>query len=185
MISRSIGRRYSKALMAVALERKESPETLLGELERLAKLIADEPRALALLTNPKVLLTHRLQSLGHILDAIETPSLVRHFFEILLRKGRLVALPDIIEEFRTLSDIKAGVVRAAVVSAAPLAEAETAQLRNLLQHRFGKTVILSCTIDRELIGGLVIKIGSLLFDGSIRSQLKTIQSQLLEEVAFS
>lgn len=185
MISRTIGRRYSKALMAVALERKESPETLLGELERVARVISGEPRSLELLTNPKVLLADRLLSLGRMLDALEPPLLLRHFFEVLLRKGRLVALAEIVDEFRTLADTQAGVVRASVVSAAPLAGAETEQLRDLLQHRFGKSVILSQTVDPDLIGGLVIKVGSLSFDGSIRSQLKIIQSQLLEEVAFS
>ena len=185
MISRTLGRRYSKALMAVALERKESSETLLAELERVGRIFSDEPRFLELLSNPKVLLTDRLQSLGRLLDTLASPQLVRHFFEILLRKDRLATLPDIIEEFRIMADAQAGVLRAAVVSAAPLSGAEADQVRGILQHRFGKSVVLSLAVDPELIGGLVIKIGSLSFDGSIRSQLRSIQIQLLEKVAFS
>jgi F-type H+-transporting ATPase subunit delta len=185
MIARTIGRRYSKALMAVAVERSLAPADLLTELEQVERTLAGEPRFLELLVNPKVLLTDRLRSLGRLLDAIGPQPLVRNFFEILLRKGRLAALPEIVDEFRTLADAKAGVLRAAVTAAAPLSAAETDKVRAILQHRFSKTVIITVTVDPELIGGLVIKIGSLSFDGSIRSQLKTIQSQLLEEVAFS
>jgi F-type H+-transporting ATPase subunit delta len=185
MIARTIGRRYSKALMAVATERALPPEALLAELEQVERTLAGEPRFLELLTNPKVLLTDRLASLKRLLDAIGPQPVVRNFFEILLRKGRLAALPEIVDEFRSLADSQAGVLRAAVTSAAPLTPAETDQVRGILEKRFSKTVIATITVDPELIGGLVIKIGSLSFDGSIRSQLKTIQSQLLEEVAFS
>ena len=72
-----------------------------------------------------------------------------------------------------------------MTSAAPLAEEETTRLRAILGARFGKTVILTSAIDPGLIGGLVVRIGSLSFDGSIRSQLSAIHRQLLEEVTFS
>jgi F-type H+-transporting ATPase subunit delta len=185
MISRTIGRRYAKALMAVSVQRGESPEPLLGQLERVAKLLADEPRFGELLTNPKVLLVDRLRSLERLLDALEPPALIRHFLTVLLRKGRLLALPHIVDEFRTLADSRAGVLRPTVTSAAPLTPAETEELSRLLKQRFGKDVLLTLTVDPELIGGVVVRIGSLSFDGSIRSQLKAIHRQLLEEVTFS
>jgi F-type H+-transporting ATPase subunit delta len=185
MIARTIGRRYAKALMAVITDRGEKPEELLVELEAVAAALAGEPRFGELMANPKVLLSERLAALGRFLDSLRPRPLARHFFEMLLKKGRLAALPEIVAEYRTLADERAGVIRAAVTSAAPLAGEEAERLRAILGARFNKTVILTSAIDPGLIGGLVVRIGSLSFDGSIRSQLAAIHRQLLEEVTFS
>jgi F-type H+-transporting ATPase subunit delta len=185
MIARTIGRRYAKALMAVTADRREKPEDLLAELEAVAGSLAAEPRFGALMANPKVLLAERQASLGRFLDALKPRPLARHFFGMLLSKGRLGALPEIVDEYRTLADEKAGVLRAAVISAVALTAADTERLRAILGARFGKSVVLTSTVDPGVIGGLVVRIGSLSFDGSIRSQLAAIHRQLLEEVTFS
>lgn len=185
MIARTIGRRYAKALMAVTADRREKPEDLLAELEAVAGFLAGEPRFGELMANPKVLLSDRIASLDRFLDAAAPRPLARHFFRMLLTKGRLGALPEIVDEYRTLADDQAGVLRATVTAAAPLAPADTERLRAILGARFGKTVLLTSAVDPELIGGLVVRIGSLSFDGSIRSQLAAIHRQLLEEVTFS
>ena len=185
MIARTIGRRYAKALMAVTTDRHEAPEDLLAELEAVAGALAAEPRFGELMANPKLLLSARLASLGRFLDGLQPRPLARHFFEMLMKKDRLGALPEIVDEFRILADERAGVIRAAVTSAAPLAADDTERLRAILGARFGKTVVLTSAVDPALIGGLVVRIGSLSFDGSIRSQLAAIHRQLLEEVTFS
>lgn len=185
MISRTIGRRWAKALMAVTAERREKPEDLLAELEAVAAGLAGEPRFGELMANPKVLLAKRLQSFRRLLDALAPRPLARHFFEMLLKKGRLEALPEIIDEFRALADSQAGVLRAAVTAAAALSPADTERLRSILGARFGKRIVLTAAVDPELIGGVIVRTGSLSFDGSIRSQLAAIHRQLLEEVTFS
>ncbi len=185
MIARTIGRRYAKALMAVTTDRRESPDDLLAELDAAEGALAGNPRFGELMANPKVLLADRQASLGRFLDALQPRPLARHFFRMLLSKGRLGALPEIVDEFRTLADNQAGVLRAAVTSAAPLAFADAERLRSILGARFGKTVVITSAVDPGLIGGLVVRIGSLSFDGSIRSQLSAIHRQLLEEVTFS
>ena len=185
MISRTIGRRYAKALMAVTADRGERPDDLLAELDAVAAALAGEPGFAELMANPKVPLADRLGAFDRFLAALEPRAMARHFFRMLLHKGRLGALPEIIEEFRPLADAQAGVLRAAVTSASPLDPAETERLRAILGARFGKSVLLSSAVDPELIGGLVVRIGSLSFDGSIRSQLAAIHRQLLEEVTLS
>jgi F-type H+-transporting ATPase subunit delta len=185
MIARTIGRRYAKALMAVTAGRRESPEELLAELDAIAGALAGEPRFGELMANPKLLVAERLAALDRFLDAMAPRALARHFLRMLLEKGRLGALPEIVDEFRTLADTQSGVLRAAVTSATPLDTAETERLRAILGARFGKTVVLTSAVDPGLIGGLVVRIGSLSFDGSIRSQLAAIHRQLLEEVTFS
>jgi len=185
MIARTIGRRYAKALMVVTADRREKSEDLLAELEAVKGALAGEPRFGELMANPKVLLSERLGALDRFLDALQPRPLARHFFQMLLKKGRLGALPEIVDEYRSLADEQAGVLRAAVTSAAPLAGTETERLRTILGARFGKTIVLTSAVDPGLIGGLVVRIGSLSFDGSIRSQLAAIHRQLLEEVTFS
>ncbi len=185
MISRTIGRRYAKALMAVTVARRENPEDLLAELEAVAGALAGEPRFGELMANPKVLLSERIAALGRFLDALRPRPLARHFFKMLLKKERLGALPEIVDEYRILADERAGLLRASVTSAAPLAADDTERLRAILGARFSKTVVLTSAVDPGLIGGLVVRIGSLSFDGSIRTQLAAIHRQLLEEVTFS
>jgi F-type H+-transporting ATPase subunit delta len=185
VIARTMGRRYSKALMALALEKNEPLGELQREIDEFSGALSAEPKLMSFLTDPNVLLDDRTRALEKILAAVETRPLITYLSRLLLQKGRLLFLSDIAREFQQLVDTYEGVIRASVVSAKELPSEETETIRNLLQARFGKKIVLSVSIDPELIGGLVIKVGSLSFDGSIRSQLKDIQSQLLDEVPFS
>jgi F-type H+-transporting ATPase subunit delta len=185
MITRTVSRRYAKSLMAVAVERGASPESVLADLENAATFLNEQPRILEMFKNPKLLLSERLASLERFLAASRLQPLNQNFLRLLLRKQRIDILGGIVEEFRALADAQAGVIRAGVTSAAVLTDAMVELIRARLAARFGKKVILSLAVDPELIGGLVIRVGSLAFDGSIRSQLKAMQSQLLEGVPLS
>ena len=185
MISRTVSRRYAKSLMAVALERQAPLEQTLLDLENAAVFLAEQPRILELFTNPMSPMPARTRALERFLAASRLQPLNQNFLRLLLRKGRIDILGGVVEEFRGLADAQAGIIRASVTSAAPLAEAVVELIRARLASRFGKKVILSLAVDPDLIGGLVVRAGSLSFDGSIRSQLKAIQSQLLEGVSLS
>ena len=185
MITRTVSRRYAKSLMAVAVERGASPEEILADLENAAVFLAEQPRILELFKNPKLPMADRLGALERFLAASHLQPLNQNFLRLLLRKQRIDILGGIVEEFRALADAQAGIIRAAVTSAAPLTDAVVELIRSRLATRFGKQVILSLAVDPELIGGLVVRVGSLSFDGSIRSQLKAMQSQLLEGVPLS
>jgi F-type H+-transporting ATPase subunit delta len=185
MISRTVSRRYAKSLMAVAVERRAAPEEILADLENAAVFLAEQPRILELFMNPILPMTDRLGALERFLTASHLQPLNQNFLRLLLRKQRIDILGGVVEEFRALADAQAGVIRAGVTSATPLSDAVVELIRSRLAARFGKQVILSLAVEPELIGGLVIRVGSLSFDGSIRSQLKAIQSQLLEGVPLS
>jgi F-type H+-transporting ATPase subunit delta len=185
MTSRTVSRRYAKALMAVVLDRGASLEQTLGDLENAAVFLAEQPRILELFTNPMIPSAERTRALERFLAASRLQPLTQNFLRLLLRKRRIDALGGAAEEFRALADAQAGVIRASVTSTAPLTEAVAELIRSRIGKRFGKKVILSQAIDPELIGGLVVTAGSLTFDGSIRSQLKAIKSQLLEGVSLS
>jgi len=185
MITRTVSRRYAKSLMAVALERGSAVEEILSDLENAAVFLAEQPRIIELFKNPKLPMADRLASLERFLAASHLQPLNQNFLRLLLRKQRMDILGGIVEEFRALADAQAGIIRAEVSSAAPLTDAVVELIRSRLAARFGKQVILSLAVEPELIGGLVVRVGSLLFDGSIRSQFKAMESQLLEGVPLS
>ena len=185
MITQTVSRRYAKSLMAVAVDRRVPPGEILADLENAAIFLAEQPRIIDLFMNPKLPMPDRLRALERFLAASHLQPLNQNFLRLLLRKQRIDILDGIVEEFRALADAQAGIIRGAVTSATPLAAAMVELIRARLANRFGKKVILSLAVDPELIGGLVIRVGSLSFDGSIRSQLKAIESQLLEGVPLS
>lgn len=185
MISSTLGRRYSKALISLALEKSASLEEVYEELELFRAALTGDPRILQAMSNPNFLLTERQKLLDKMLDKSEVRPLVRNFIQLLLRRGRIDFFSDIVLEFRQKADQHAGVVRASVTAAGKLSPEDSKNITALLEKRFGKKVILYEKTNPDLIGGLIIKSGSVSFDGSIRSQLKDIQNQLLEGVSSS
>jgi F-type H+-transporting ATPase subunit delta len=185
MITSSVSRRYAKSLMAVVVERKGSIEETLTDLENASIFLGEQPRILELFKNPKLPMADRAASLERFLAASHLQPLNQNFLRLLLRKQRIDIVGDIAEEFRALADTHAGIIRASVTSATELTASMVELIRGRLAARFGKKVILSLAVDPQLIGGLVIRVGSLSFDGSIRSQFKAMQSQLLEGVPLS
>ena len=185
MTSKTMGRRYSKALFALALEKGESLDELQREIQTFADTLTEDHRLLQVLSNPKAGIEERGAVLDKVLAAIGARPIIEHLARLLLRKGRLQAAPDIASEFQRKVDEHSGVVRASVASSRELSEEEQGTIREILHRRFNKKIVLSQSVDADLIGGVIIRVGSLCFDGSIRSQLKDIRSQLLEEVPYS
>ena len=185
MISSTLGRRYSKALLSLALEKNASLEEVYEELELFRAALTGDPRILQAMSNPNVLLAEREKLLNKMLEKSAVRPLVRNFAQLLLRRGRIDFFSDIVLEFRQKADQHAGVVRASVTAAGKLTPEDSRSIAAILENRFSKKVVLYEKTNPDLIGGLIIKSGSLSFDGSIRSQLKDIQNQLLEEVSSS
>lgn len=101
-----------------------------------------------------------------------------NLFRLLRRKKRLALGPSIASFFQELLDEERGIVRATVSSAIELDEARVSSIRDLLAGQTGKTVELSTEVDAELVGGLVIRVGDQLLDGSTRGRLRALRSHL-------
>jgi F-type H+-transporting ATPase subunit delta len=98
---------------------------------------------------------------------------------LLLERGRIRALPAIARAYRELGDQHAGRVRATVTSAQPLAAADLERVRQSLEQRTHKKVMVESQVDPSLIGGLVARVGDLVLDGSVRTQLASLREKLL------
>lgn len=174
----SIGRRYARALFSVGVD-KGNFETLGQELENLAQLYASSLELRQTLENPVFKASQKRAILEKILPRVASSRLVHNFALMLLERNRIAALPMIARAFQELTDLQLGRVRATVVSAKPLDVITESEIQRALERRTGKTVIMKSEVDPGLIGGVVARVGSLVFDGSLRTRLATLQQRIL------
>jgi len=159
----------------------DKAEAGLVQLESFAALLKEEPDARRLLENPTIAGDRRNKLLQEIASALGFDKRVRNFVGILLDKGRLELLEEIIDAYRRLLDDRMGIVRALVTAARPLDVAEQNELAAKLMERTGKKIRMEVAIDASLIGGVVAQVGSTIYDGSVRTQLQAFKNRLVEE----
>ena len=176
----SVARRYARALLQIGIAEK-SYENMGKELETVAALYRGSKDLQHALTNPIFPLSQRKAVLDKICVRLGLSKPVRSFLMLLADRNRLGRLPDMAREMSALVDRQAGRIRATVVSARPVGDDFALTLRGAIEKRIGKKVILERTDDPALIGGLVAKVGDIVYDGSIRTQLELAQQRLLTE----
>jgi F-type H+-transporting ATPase subunit delta len=113
-----------------------------------------------------------------VCERANSSAYVRNFYSLLIEHRRLVDFPAIREEYVRLADLAAGRTRAEVVTASPLGEAQRERLRRALDARTGMRVEIDARVDPSLIGGAIAKVGGLVFDGSLRTQLAQLRANL-------
>jgi len=104
---------------------------------------------------------------------------VQNLIQLLLRRGRIEALPRVAEEFRRLDDDRQGITHATATTAAKLTPDEVKDLTKRLERSTGRRVALDVEIDPSLLGGLVVRVGDRMIDGSVRGRLERLRNQLI------
>ena len=140
--------------------------------------IAGDRRAVAVLANPAIAVERRAAALRDMLSDRVSPS-VLNLVQLMLRRGRIEELPRVASEFRRLDDERQGIVHAAVTSAAELTQDEIRELTARLERSTGGRVALDVEVDPSLLGGLVVRVGDRMIDGSVRGRLERLRNQLL------
>ena len=171
----SAPRRYAEAAFEIAT-RDGSIETWRKDLETAAAAL-DEGGLLGVLANPALPLDRREQIVGRVYSGLSTPA--RNLVALLVRRGRIEQLPRVAEEFRRLDDRRRGIVHATATSALPLTDTEIRALTARLEQMTGGKVALRTEVDESLLGGLVVRVGSRLIDGSVRGRLERLRNQLV------
>ena len=176
----SVARRYARALFSIGVDRATF-EQLGRELGELAQVWAAVPDLRQALENPVFKPAEKRAVLERVLPLSTSGASaeLRKFVLLLLDRRRIALLPAIARAYRELADAHLGRVRALVTSAQPLSPAEADRVRRSLEQRTGKKVILETAVDPTLIGGLVARVGDLVLDGSVQTQLATLRSRLL------
>ncbi len=173
----ALTRRYAKALVDLALEQKAVAEYG-DELARVQAVFAEEKLFRQFLDSPTLALNKKEAMLAEVAVALKLSSDVSKFLGLLLSKDRLRYLAQIEEKYRALADEMSGIVRARLVSAKALSDAQQQAIGTILEQQTGKQVALTVNVDPALIGGVQTEIGGRLFDGSVKTQLRRIEESL-------
>jgi F-type H+-transporting ATPase subunit delta len=172
--SGSSARRYAEALFQIA-ERDGAVEAWLQQLDTLGDALGGEG-VTRMLENPAVPAAQREALVGRVV-ADAAPQL-RNLVQLLLRRGRIDLAPRVAVEFRRLYNRREGITTAIVTSHAPLGPDERAALEGRLGEMTGGRVRLSYHVDEALIGGVAVRLGDRLIDGSVRGRLERLRTQL-------
>ncbi len=169
-------RRYAEAAFQVAT-RDGTVERWRSDLQMAAAIVADHKvgRALA---NPSIPLEERTASAGRTFGKIVSPP-VLNLIGLMLRRGRIEALPQLATEFRRLDHARQGITLATATSASPLSPDEVKALTKQMEQYTGGRIELNVEVDPSLLGGLVVQVGDRLIDGSVRSRLERLRNQLV------
>lgn len=177
MRSSAAARRYARALFGIAQE-SGTVDAVRSELGRMAELFEAEPALRHALFRPLHPVKERRAVLESVCERLGLAATVSRFLVYLIDQRRLVDFDGIRAHYDQLADEAAGLVKAEVTAAAPLAEGQAQRLRSALSARTGRQVELSVRVDPQLIGGAVAVVGNLVFDGSLRTQLQRLRHTL-------
>ncbi|MGH9889138.1 MAG: ATP synthase F1 subunit delta [bacterium] len=172
-----IARRYALAIFGLG-ENPAAHAKLLADLHTLTQEIAASPDLSRVLFQPIFSRGERKAVMHELSGRLELPTEIRAAAEILVDENRAQLLPSIRDQLRALVDAEAGRVEAHVTTARPLDAKAAEQLRQALSRRVNSEVTLVTEVDPTLIGGVVARVGDLLLDGSIRTQLENLGANL-------
>jgi len=177
MSAGSLPRRYAKALMGLAVDKKivDKVGADLRSLRAAFAATSELGHVLGSTGNPRAA---RRKIVDALLQRIGAQDLTKTFCYLLLDKERLIALPDISREIDAMIEAKAGRVAAEVTSAVALTPAQLASITTTLEKLSGKKVVVEKKQDPALLGGVVAKVGDVVYDGSLRTQLRALRDQL-------
>ena len=181
MTNRTAAIRYARALLDVAVKEKADLEQIEDELSQFADLFTQHPTLEKVLLNPAVPVPRKRAAVAELTAQAKVSPILSKLLVLLAERDRLVLLPDLLASYRDRLLDHRQVVRADVTTASPLA-AETAQaVQSGLARVTGRTVMLSTKVDPSIIGGVVARIGSTVYDGSVTRQLEKLKAQLVEQ----
>ena len=178
MSTETIARRYSVALADVVSGKGEI-DAVKAEVGAWAEMFASNADLQNVFSNPTIKHTDKEKLLENLIAKTQPGKTSANFVRVLLQNGRLTDIGDINTRFTDVLDERRGLVSAQVTSARELPEGERAEFERNLEKLTGKKVTVSYSIDKEIIGGVVTRIGSTVYDGSVKTKLENLREQLI------
>jgi F-type H+-transporting ATPase subunit delta len=172
-IQASLAGRYAMALFELARDEKQL-ETVGQSLVKLKQALAESDDLRALATSPLVGSGDSGRAIAAAADSLGLDPLTRNFLGVLAKNRRLSQLQNVIRAFDMLAAQHRGEVTAQVVSAHPLSDDQVDALKTNLRAETGRDIRVDLSVDPSILGGLVVKVGSRMVDGSIRTKLNTL-----------
>jgi len=173
----TVARRYATALADVAIERREERQ-IQNELDQWAAMMESSPQLKEVFANPTIVHDHKRKVLEDLIARTRVKDTTASFLRVLLRNQRLAQLRDIAARYGHVLDERSGMLAGSVTTARPITEELKKTLHETLSAATGRTVRLSFDTDEKIIGGMVARIGSTVFDGSVQSHLERLAEGL-------
>ena len=168
-----VGKEYGAALFMLACEQNKKKEYAVG-LKLIEEAFKESPEYAEFLSSPSIPVKERLSAIESAF-ADSLPEDLLSFFLLLCEKGRMPCLGVAISEYTALFDASERISTAKVISAVPLTDGEKAKLKEKLEAMYKRTVNLECSVDENVLGGLIVEVDGNTMDGSLRYRLREVK----------
>ena len=170
--------RYARAYAEVAVKNKLNPEKTVAEFQQMADVVNNSRELRNVLQNPAVSREQKLKLLDSIIQHIGATKMLRNFLAVLIDHRRIANIGDVLEQFKQELDRRMGIAEAKVSSVRELSSAEKKLLEQQLATITGKTVRATYSKDASLLGGVLVRVGSTIYDGSVQGRLQRMRQEL-------
>jgi len=170
--------RYARAYAEVVVKNKLNPEKTVAEFQQMADVVNSSRELRNVLQNPAVSREQKLKLLDSIIRHIGATKMLRNFLAVLIDNRRIGNVGDLLEQFKQELDRRMGIAHAKVTSVRELSSAERKSLEKELAEITGKTVRATYSEDARLLGGVVVRVGSTVYDGSVLGRLQRMRAEI-------
>ncbi|GFM37068.1 ATP synthase F1 subunit delta [Desulfovibrio psychrotolerans] len=179
MIGNIVARRYARALFSIGKKAGAKELDSFGqELANLANAIEVTPELGKVFRNPIFSLEEKRAVISKVLDGIKASQTIRNFCFLLAEKDRLALIPDIQAFYNILLDAEQGVVRGELITAIELPKAKRDEVKSQLEKQANQKLILDFSVNKGILGGVLLKIGDQVLDASLRAQLGILKENI-------
>lgn len=177
---RALAERYAGALVDVAIENKQADQVK-QELSAFAAIVRESAELHAFLSNPSIARASKHAAIEQLVARMGASRTLRNYLFVIVDQRRAGMLVEIEQAFGALLDAQQGITQATVTSAADLTAEERAELDAALAKLTNRKVQARFQTNAELVGGLIVRIGSTIYDGSVRAQLDRLRARMISE----
>jgi F-type H+-transporting ATPase subunit delta len=175
----AIALRYAQAFASVVASQRLDPLATERQLSDFNDILVENQALREVLSNPAIPSDQKLRVLDAIAARLGLFPQVRNFLAVIMDHERIIVLQEILDEYHGLADEQAGLAEAEITTARPLDDRDRAELEAQVTRLAGGRVRATYREDRSLLGGVVVRIGSTVYDGSVRARLLGLRQKLI------
>ncbi len=179
MIGNAVSKRYAHALFSIGKDKGEDQLVKYASaLNALADAMEENPNLKELLVSPVLTNEEKKNLVLSLLNFIQAGDIEKNFCSLLVEKGRLSFLPAIASDFKAMLDDVRGIRRGLVITAIQLENEKETEILSQLEKQTGRKLELAYSVDPQILGGIILKVGDIVYDASLRAQLDNLRESI-------